>query len=481
MRVGNVEWTATGARGLSARWFAVILAAGDAASLCTAFAVSTATSSSLSYLVRQVAPAEPSTGDVLVRVAHVAMLAVPLLLWFAFNGHYTRRLPLLEELKDVCLAVGTVCLADGYLQFVSQHEVSRGWVLLTWLLCFPLIMGCRVGAKRVLYRLGPWRCPTVVVGTRRQLGEIADALTSEHHLGYAPCAFLPIERGCDYVVDRVSRLLASGEARHVAVGLDDARFADALGIARRIEESFDVSVSLVPNLRGLAVGDLRIHRLFGREMVLLSNDRATLRRSRAVGKRLFDIVLATLLLVFAAPLMLVIALLVSLDGGPVLYASRRLGRGGREFDALKFRSMVPDAERVLSELIASDATARAEWRSQFKLRNDPRITWIGGFLRRTSLDELPQIWNVLRGDMSFVGPRPLLPDELARYGEAAYALYSRVTPGLTGMWQVSGRDDLEYYRRVELNNWYIKNWSPWLDLFILARTVGVVTRREGSS
>ena len=156
-----------------------------------------------------------------------------------------------------------------------------------------------------------------------------------------------------------------------------------------------------------------------------------------------------------------------------------LVRDGATFTAWKFRTMVRNASEVLARHLERNPALRQEWDRSHKLRHDPRVTAAGRVLRRTSLDELPQIWNVLRGEMSVVGPRPIVADEIALYGEA-YELYTRVRPGITGLWQVSGRNDLPYEKRVQLDTYYIRNWSPWLDLYILARTVAAVLMARGA-
>ena len=196
-------------------------------------------------------------------------------------------------------------------------------------------------------------------------------------------------------------------------------------------------------------------------------------------KRLFDVVVGSALLVFLAPLMAVIAAAVKLDGGAAVFGHRRVGADGRSFRCWKFRSMVPNADQVLAELLESDPAARAEWERDFKLRNDPRITPIGRFLRVTSLDELPQLFNVLAGEMSLIGPRPIVAAEVARYGEA-YRYYCACRPGMTGMWQVSGRNRVDYRRRIAFDQQYATNWSFLLDLSVLCRTVVVVTSRNGA-
>lgn len=199
-------------------------------------------------------------------------------------------------------------------------------------------------------------------------------------------------------------------------------------------------------------------------------------------KRLVDIALSAILIAVAAPLMFGIGVVIGLKSpGPVLYRHQgRIGRNGVRFGALKIRTMVNDSQRVLEEYLRSNPEARAEWEATQKLRHDPRIIpGIGHFLRRTSLDELPQLWNVLVGDMSLVGPRPIVAAEIEKY-HTVYPLYLRVRPGLTGLWQVSGRNNTTYEDRVRLDSYYVRNWSLWLDYFLLLRTVRTVVFREGS-
>jgi exopolysaccharide biosynthesis polyprenyl glycosylphosphotransferase len=197
-------------------------------------------------------------------------------------------------------------------------------------------------------------------------------------------------------------------------------------------------------------------------------------------KRLMDVVLAGLGVVILSPLLLVLAALVKLTSrGPVLFGHWRLGEGGRPIRVYKFRSMAVDAEARLREMLAADPSLRAEYEATYKLRNDPRITPLGRWLRRTSLDELPQLLNVFHGDLSLVGPRPIVADEIAKYGPAGTAIL-RVRPGVTGLWQVSGRSNLDYAERVRLDMDYITHWSVWLDLRILAATVPAVLRRRGA-
>ncbi|WP_341850199.1 sugar transferase [Sphingomonas natans] len=207
------------------------------------------------------------------------------------------------------------------------------------------------------------------------------------------------------------------------------------------------------------------------------------RRGRSVdllATRIFDILVSFALLVFLAPLMMVVtAIILVTNPGPIIFGHKRLGRDGRAFHCLKFRSMVTDSQERLANLLATDACARQEWERDHKLKNDPRITPIGAFLRKSSLDELPQLFNVLRGDMSLVGPRPIVLDEVRRYGRY-FSHYTQVRPGITGLWQVSGRSGTTYRRRVAMDVAYSRSRSLGLNVKILFMTVPSVLLARGS-
>ena len=196
-------------------------------------------------------------------------------------------------------------------------------------------------------------------------------------------------------------------------------------------------------------------------------------------KRVFDIVASFLALVLLAPLFLIVAVAIKKDGGPAFYSHRRVGRDGAMFSCLKFRSMYEDSEKRLETLLAHNTEAKTEWEEHYKLKNDPRITRLGHFLRESSIDELPQLLNVLKGDMSLVGPRPIILKELEKYGEAK-GTYLSVRPGLTGLWQVSGRNDLDYETRVALDVEYVESYSFRTDLIILMKTIRVVLEGRGA-
>jgi len=223
----------------------------------------------------------------------------------------------------------------------------------------------------------------------------------------------------------------------------------------------------------------RQHYFLGHDIVMLVSSVNLARPLSRVLKLLLDQIAATILLLLMTPLLLTLIIIVRADGGPAFYRHRRIGAGGRAFDCIKFRSMVVDADRVLRRVLATDRAAAKEWAATQKLRDDPRVTPIGRFLRRSSLDELPQLLNVLRGEMSLVGPRPIVHAEVAKYGTNIEHYYA-AKPGITGLWQVSGRSEMSYVRRVQLDAWYVRNWTLWHDIAILFKTIPAVFLQRGA-
>lgn len=228
------------------------------------------------------------------------------------------------------------------------------------------------------------------------------------------------------------------------------------------------------------MGGIEVESLFNEKLMLLRLKNNLARSWNRYLKTIFDFALTLVGTVAISPILIFIAIWIYKDSpGPVIFKHTRIGKNGKKFPCYKFRSMCIDAKEKLAELLENDPVAKAEWERDFKLKNDPRITKSGAFLRRTSLDELPQIFNVLRGDMSLVGPRPVIEEELERYGEYVND-YLMVKPGITGMWQINGRNDTSYAERVCMDSWYVRNWSIWIDNLILWRTLKSVIRCKGA-
>ena len=240
------------------------------------------------------------------------------------------------------------------------------------------------------------------------------------------------------------------------------------------------NISFVPDLLGTQMMGAEVNVFFTEAMLMLKIKNQLARRRNRVIKRAFDLLFTICGGLCILPVLLVIAVMVAVDNkGNVIFAHRRIGRDGKEFKCYKFQTMIPNAQEALEKYLAENPEARKEWEESFKLTDDPRVTKLGSILRKTSLDEMPQLWNVIKGDMSLVGPRPIVAKEIERYGEY-FREYAMVPPGITGMWQASGRSDTTYEERVEMDTWYVRNWSVWIDLMYLFKTVKIVFTGKGA-
>ncbi len=394
-----------------------------------------------------------------------------------------------EELRRYTYVTSLVFLGLATATFLMKVGAvySRAVLLTAWALTLVALPAARAILRRVLSRTGWWGEPVVILGAGQTGHLIIRRLLNHPDLGWRPVAVLdddpakwngsvhgvPVLGG----LELCASLAATGRVSRAILAIPGASWQRLAEIVDHQARRF-LRVSVVPDLFQLPSLWVSARDLHG---VLLLDIRSNLldRRMRAF-KRLVELFLALVIGFAALPVMVAIAVAIKLDSpGAVLFAHERIGQGGRRFRALKFRTMVSNADAVLREALARDAALREEWEREHKLKNDPRITRVGRFLRRFSLDELPQLCNVLRGDMSLVGPRPIVAEEIPKYGHA-FDLYTRVRPGLTGLWQVSGRNDTSYEERVELDSYYIRNWSVWLDAYILARTVSAVLSGKGA-
>ena len=248
-------------------------------------------------------------------------------------------------------------------------------------------------------------------------------------------------------------------------------------LSRTIDQRLDIdasSVSGAANDDGL--GELAVRQ--GPESASIPSFVAS-DRPLGISKRLFDIVGAVAIGIIISPMLLFIAIAIRIPGSPIFFSHSRIGLGHKPFRCYKFRTMVPNAEEVLTDLLRSDSKVLQEWRTNHKLQNDPRVVRLGAFLRETSLDELPQLWNVMKGDMSLVGPRPIVADEMERYGNKAQSDGS-VRPGMTGLWQIKGRNNVTYSRRVSLDMLYLRKQNLRVDCWVLWQTIFVVLGRFGA-
>ena len=239
-------------------------------------------------------------------------------------------------------------------------------------------------------------------------------------------------------------------------------------------------ISFAPDLIGTPMIGAEAEVLFSEEVLMLHMRNNLARRRNRIVKRVFDLVCTTIGSILISPILIVLTIMVAISNkGHVIFAHQRVGKHGVLFPCYKLQTMIPNAQEALEKYLKENPEARKEWEENFKLEHDPRVTKLGAFLRKTSLDELPQLWNVIRGDMSLVGPRPIVTKEIERYGDY-FREYSMVLPGITGMWQASGRSDTTYEERVAMDTWYVRNWSVWIDLMYLFKTVKAVAFGKGA-
>ncbi len=425
-------------------------------------------------------------GDIRGQLLTLLVSGVASIVWFwGSKRHYSYRKPFWDELKDILFILLFMALISISVHAAFEYDYSTDIWWLTWTVAMVSLPLLRSFAKVLLNKLDFWKVPCVIIGEVEDAESVYRALQSEPSTGFDVHAIVVPSEGhassrfdipCISRTEFFSRV---DEFHKVFIALQKEQAELREFWIRESMKRQLLDISIVPALRGIPLYGTDISHFFSHEVMMLRLRNNLPRKSSRFVKRLFDIVGSATLLVLLAPFFLFIAWRVSRDGGSVTYGHERIGLNGKKFKCLKFRSMVMNSQEVLDELLATDPAAKAEWDQWFKLKQDPRITSIGRFLRETSLDELPQLWNVLKGEMSLIGPRPIIDEELLRYGEDA-DYYLCAKPGISGLWQVSGRSDIDYNTRVYLDCWYVKNWSLWNDIVILFKTVNVVLRRDGA-
>ena len=408
---------------------------------------------------------------------------------------YFRRLPFWDETRELSKAMSAATIAIlSILSLTKMSEnISRLTIVFLW--CFSLFFFpyYRMIGKKILYKIGLWRDNVIIIGAGSAGKAIAKGISGNTHLGYNVLGFLDDDDRIGKQVDIAgSSYNIFGKIKHFTkfVNLLDISTViiaiPSLAVDKLAELTANIqkhtkNILLIPDIKGVSLTNTELHHFFLQQMFLLKINNNLKSPVNKFIKRSLEL---TISLVFM-PLLLfiigIIGLLIIIDSpGPIFYRQPRRGRNGRPFTVYKFRSMYQDAMDRLNNILTTDPRANLEWETYFKLKNDPRITRMGTFLRKTSLDELPQVFNVLNGDMSLVGPRPVLDEEITKYYKEFSDYYHMVRPGITGLWQVSGRNNLDYTMRVRLDAWYVLNWSVWLDIMILFQTIRVVVNKEGA-
>ncbi len=417
--------------------------------------------------------------------------------YFWVHGHYLRRRSSWDRIGDLTFVFACLLFAEVVVRGLwLQSGLPLLGLALQWLGIGTLLLGLRLAVRELLERRGQWLWPTVVLGSRQRALNLARSVAEDRDLGLRVTHILEyggsgedepvtgaVEIGGSHVPvlqtqDLLTELLLRFGGHVILVAPPPGELKPAEPILPVLSKrNAPVGIQL-PSFGAPTQGP-KTQRLLRQETTLLWLENKLCQPAWQIAKRCIDILGASLGLLLASPLILAVCIAGLIKNEPVFYGHRRIGQNGRPFNCLKFRTMVCNAQQVLDELLARDPEARREWEASYKLKDDPRVTSLGALLRRTSLDELPQLWNVLMGDMSLVGPRPVVEKELLYYGENLQD-YLCAKPGLTGLWQISGRSDIGYKRRVALDRWYVRNWCLWYDVVIVFKTIRIVLKRRGA-
>jgi exopolysaccharide biosynthesis polyprenyl glycosylphosphotransferase len=414
------------------------------------------------------------------------VIAPPLVLgiFSSMRLYSAHQLASAEEFRRVLLSVTLVVTSAVTLSFWSSATFSRGWIVLSWILATAMGLGNRYAWRRYLRRAranGRYTLRTLIVGVNDEAGRVATAMAG-HPEGFVPVGYVCTDAwGRPTMdipmvghVDDLEELIADTRTDCVFVAASGVRPEHMAKVSKAARRT-GAEVRVTAGLQDVLSTRITPQPLGG--VMALSLKPVRLTGLQAAAKRTADLVLTAILCVIALPLMAAIALAVRLtSAGPILFRQERVGYHGKTFELLKFRTMVEGADEMVDSLLdLNEATGPL-----FKITHDPRVTRVGKWLRKWSLDELPQFLNVLGGDMSLVGPRPALPREVDRYEEWMLGRLE-VRPGISGLWQVSGRSELPFEDYVRLDLFYIENWSLAYDLFILAKTVPIVLSGKGAS
>ena len=420
-----------------------------------------------------------------------AVLALIFIVMRYLVGDYGKRVPFWDQTRRTTTTLLVIAGLD--LLFVCLTGQSVLWLRfsLMWILLLMAIPLSREATKHALSAAGLWRIPTLLISEGAHVHDVLRELDHSIALGFEirHVVLIDDEMPAEPIAGRqVSALADPAAISRVALRSGCGQTVLAMENLQHMSDvmryliGLNMDVAVIPPIWRLPMFGMSVSFFFGRDVVLLQMRNNLARIPSRIIKRGVDIIGSIIALIVTAPAFLLISILIKRDDpGPAFFVQSRVGRHGKEFSCIKFRTMKVDAENILAAWETEQPHLMQEYRaSNFKLAQDPRVTRMGRWLRRTSLDELPQLINVLFGEMSLSGPRPLLPREISDYG-VAIELYQKVRPGLTGLWQINGRSNTTFNDRVTFDEWYIKNWSLWYDIVILLRTLRVLfTDRSGA-
>ena len=412
------------------------------------------------------------------------------IIFFQMGSLYTRRMQfwrIIARIFKINIYATVAVVVMMYVAHIAGNT-SRLFTFLFWLFAFFFVVLFRYVIKKVLSVCNILNKPVLIMGAGKTAALILKHFQQDTGLDYEFVGYLEdhvpepeIAAQFPYLgkfADAENVIAATGVQSVIitAPGLDNTAVQQLIYRLQPLVKE----ISYIPDMGSMPLASFDAESLIDGHIVLFKVRNNLASWYNKALKFVFDFVLTFVGTICISPILLVIALWIYKDSpGPIIFKHMRVGKGGKLFPCYKFRSMCVDADKKLEQLLKTNPAAKAEWEKDFKLKDDPRITKSGAFLRKTSLDELPQIFNVLKGEMSLVGPRPIITEEVPRYGKYIEDYYM-VRPGITGMWQTSGRSDIDYDERVQMDTWYVRNWNIWFDVVLLWRTFKVVVSKKGA-
>ena len=420
-------------------------------------------------------------------------LFVPLIfmVFLHWGRTYIRLLSIGEMIRRTFYSVIYAIVVSIVVLFIAGKApvVSRLFIAFLGCFVFVFVCGSRLLVRYLCNRANILLEPTIIIGSDDTAKRVLNYSATNSFFGIKVVGIIDDKSSGTVLegkypllgpTDKAARIILRTGVQNILVL---APRMDKRRLYSLIDEIFPLvkNISFVPETEELPVSNMEMHRLYSENLVVISVKNNLSCWYNQFFKRAFDLSVATLGTIAISPFLLGIAIAIKVSSpGPAIYAHRRIGRNGAHFNCYKFRSMVSDSDKRLKEFLEANPEAAKEWEESHKLKHDPRVTKIGALLRKTSLDELPQLFNVIRGQMSLVGPRPIVDEEIIKY-DVFFSDYTLVRPVMTGLWQTSGRSDTSYSRRVRLDAWYVRNWNIWLDISLLVKTVRVVlSSRSGA-
>ncbi len=403
---------------------------------------------------------------------------------------YSRRMQFWKLIEKLFYASIYAIVSIILFLYVGQiaASTSRLFIILFGIISFLFLIFSRYIVKKIFERFGVLQIPILIIGAGKTAEILAKCILDDVGMGYKVIGLLEDNNVEDGILKKFPVLGGFADAESVikktgvqnlliaAPGLEQVTLVKLIDAVQPLVKS----VGVVPNLVGVPMSGVEIESLLNEKIMILYLKNNLVKPVNKLLKIFFEIILTVISIVIFSPVLCIIALLIYLDSkGPIIYDGKRVGQGEKEFKCYKFRSMYVNGEEILANYLQNNNDKLQEWQIFHKLNDDPRVTLVGKFLRKTSLDELPQIFNVLMGHMSLVGPRPYLKNEIKEMGEAKNIILL-AKPGITGYWQVNGRSDVSFEERVKMDCWYVKNWSLWIDLLIIFKTIKVVINKTGA-